>query len=89
MASWHTGTHKQYSLYLTKWQSYCENEGLSMFDPGMMHAVEFLGSLYESGLSYSAINTARSALSSILPTENGITFGDHPLICRTMKGVLS
>lgn len=46
MASWCTGTRKQYSLYLTKWQSYCENEGLSMFDPGMMHAVEILGSLY-------------------------------------------
>ncbi len=43
--------------------------------------------LYESGLSYSAINTARSSLSSILPTENGITFGDHPLVCRTMKGI--
>ena len=31
--------------------------------------------------------TARSALSSILPRENGITFGDHPLDCRTMNGI--
>ncbi|XP_028392200.1 uncharacterized protein LOC114531256 [Dendronephthya gigantea] len=87
MASWRTGTAKQYSIYLTKWKTYCDNEGVDMFCPGVMHAVEFLGSLYASGLSYSAINTARSALSTILPMENGVTFGDHPLVSRTMKGI--
>ena len=37
--------------------------------------------------SYSALNTARSALSSILPTKDGMTVGKQPLIQRLMKGI--
>ena len=43
-------------------------------------------SLFNDSLGYSAINTARSALSSII-TEGNTPIGEHPLICRLMKGV--
>lgn len=43
--------------------------------------------LYHNGLSYSAINTARSALSAIGLIQDGITVGSHPLVIRFMKGV--
>ena len=33
------------------------------------------------------LNTARSALSTILPLFNGVKFGEHPLVCRFLKGV--
>ncbi len=49
--------------------------------------MEFLVSLYKSGLKYSAINTARSALSTIIALDGGMKFGEHPLVCRYMKGV--
>lgn len=51
------------------------------------NGVEFLVSLYKAGLGYSAVNTARSALSSFLILENNEKFGDHPLVVRCMKGI--
>ena len=46
-----------------------------------------LKSLQDMGLSYSAINTARSALSTIISVPDCHTFGSHPLVTRFMKGV--
>ena len=47
--------------------------------------MEFLITLHSRGLSYS-INTARSALSSILTLNNCDNFGTYPLVTRFMKG---
>ncbi|ODM91877.1 Enzymatic polyprotein [Orchesella cincta] len=41
----------------------------------------------KQGLSYSAINTARSALSMLLPKYDNVSFGEHYLTSRIMKGV--
>ncbi len=50
--------------------------------------MSFLSELFNSGLSYSYINTARSALSSILCCNNtSIPFGQLPIVKRFMKGV--
>ena len=53
----------------------------------MENGIDFLATLFTSGLGYSAINTARSALSSVLILLNNITFGTHPLVARFLKGV--
>jgi hypothetical protein len=45
----------------------------------------FLTSLYENSLSYSAINSARSALSVFGIVHDGVTFGSHPIVIRFMK----
>ena len=87
LASWRTGTIKQYRTYLNKWQQYCQEKNLDVFNPGVDNAIEFLSSLFQSGLGYSAINTARSALSTILILDNGMKFGEHPLVCRFIKGI--
>ncbi len=87
MASWRQGTSKQYKTYLDRWQAYCNEHHLDVFKPRLNNSIEFLVSLYNSGLGYSAINTARSALSTILTFENGIKFGEHPLVRRYMKGI--
>ena len=44
-------------------------------------------SLYKEGLGYSAINTARTMLSNILPVKEGIQFGKHPIVTRMLKGI--
>lgn len=50
--------------------------------------LEFLTHLYDSGLGYSALNTARSALSQIITTKRGhMTVGNHPWVVRFMRGV--
>jgi integrase len=51
--------------------------------------LEFLAELFEQGQSYSSINTARSALSTIILCDNRITFGTHPQVIRLMKGVFN
>ena len=33
------------------------------------------------------VNTARSALSSVFPEEDGTLFGKHPLIVRLLRGI--
>ena len=43
--------------------------------------------LYKEGLSYTAVNTARSALSSLLSLPDGSTIGKHPLVSRLLKGI--
>ena len=49
--------------------------------------VKLVAGLYDKNLSYSMLNTARSALSSILHMDNCRNFGSHPLTVRFMKGV--
>lgn len=36
--------------------------------------------------SYSSLNTARSALSTVILLPNGNTFGNNPLVTRLMRG---
>lgn len=50
-------------------------------------SLELLTSLYRQGLGYSAINTARSALSSVITLGDKTTFGEHPLVTRFLKGI--
>ena len=47
----------------------------------------FLTMLYKKGLSNTAVNTARSALSSLLSLPDGSTIGKHPLVSRLLKGI--
>ena len=42
----------------------------------------------EEGLSWQYISGARSALSSTLPPMEGFKIGEHPTVCRLVKGAL-
>ena len=50
-------------------------------------ALDFLVELFESGIGYSGINNARSALSSVLKPVDGMTFGAQESVKRFLKGV--
>lgn len=47
----------------------------------------FLTKLFNDGLSYSSINSARSALSALIDFDKRKSIGTHPLISRFLKGV--
>ncbi len=49
--------------------------------------MEFLSSLYLKGLSYSALNTARSAVSTFSFASEYENIGSNPLVSRLLKGV--
>ena len=51
--------------------------------------LEFFNSLFDAGLKYSAINTARSALSMFLGITAHDHVGKHQLVIRFMKGIVS
>jgi hypothetical protein len=51
------------------------------------NVIEFLSSLFEKGLGYSSINTARSALSALGLKFDSILVGQHPLIISYLRGV--
>ena len=87
LKSWRKGTSKQYQSYYKKWLDFCDREQISTVHPSLAQVIEFLLTLFNNGLSYSSLNTARSALSSILPSIDGIPVGQHPLIIRFLKGV--
>lgn len=51
--------------------------------------LEFLSVLFDRGLSYSALNLARSALSSFVSLTDSLSVGAHPLVSRFMRGVFN
>ena len=86
MQSWRTSTRVQYRSYIKKWTAYCCKWKIDPVSPPMASGVNFLAELYNQGLSYSALNTARSALSSIISLQGNFSFGNHPLVSRFLKG---
>ena len=60
---------------------------MDQVSPPLSTAVNFLAELAKRGLSYSAVCTARSALSSYLCKYEGTVFGSQDLVKRLMKGI--
>ena len=87
MASWRSGTQKQYNMYIQKWFCYCGKREISGFQVSLSEVLDFLADLFEKGLKYSAINSARSALSAIGLIIDGFVVGAPPLVIRFLKGV--
>ena len=88
LSSWRDGTKSQYQSVAKRWFEFCEKNECDAISPTLPLALGFLSELFNSGLSYSYINTARSALSSILCCNNtSIPFGQLPIVKRFMKGV--
>lgn len=82
LQAWKTGTQKQYKSYLQRWELYCREQKINPVSASVIDGINFFGDLYQKKLSYSAINSACSALSTVIfPTEGG-TFGNHPLVAR-------
>jgi hypothetical protein len=85
--AWRPGTQKQYKYYLQKWEQHCCERSINPISPNIRTAIDFLHEFYKEGLSYSTLNTVRSALSSIVQPIDHFTFGNHPLVTRYMQGV--
>jgi hypothetical protein len=85
LASWRRSTQKQYATYISKWILLCDKRKINSVCPTLNQVLEFLNSLFESGLSYSAINSARSALSAYGINFNHVPVGSNAIIIRFMK----
>ena len=87
MSSWKPGTQKQYTVYLHKWSHFCAERQVNSLSPTVTDILHFLHTLYQQDLSYSTLNTARSALSTLLMQHSSLT--THPFIIHYMKGVFN
>ena len=88
LASWRNSTSKQYNSYLLGWKAFCDQKQIIPSENARVReGLAFLTHLHNQNLGYSAINTARSALSSILTLQDHRTFGEHPLVTRFLKGI--
>ena len=87
LQSWSTGIQKQYAQYIKKWHDFCSKWKVNPYNPPLNTVLDFLVSLHEQGLSYTTINTARSALSAIILSTDNVNIGIHPFVSRFMKGI--
>ena len=66
---------------------FCSEKQVDKLNPSLKEILQFLTELQQEGLSYSAINTAKSMLSAILQIIHAKDIGNEVLIKRFMKGV--
>ena len=86
-SSWAEGTRAGYDSQLKKWVTFCASMGIS--EPRFTDGLAFLVHMHDNlKASYSLVATARSALSAVLPLQNGTTFGDDPVVSKTIRGML-
>lgn len=87
LSSWRGSTKKQYAVYIKRWTQFCTERNYSVFQADVSAVLAFLTLIYEQTHSYSAVNTARCALSAFLILDSGQTIGTHPLVARFLRGV--
>ena len=51
MASWRTGTKKQYATYVKKWMAFCRVREINYYTPPLSDALQFLSGLFVKGLA--------------------------------------
>ena len=86
-------SNKYGKVYINKWLQFCSERKNDPLHPTVTAVLSFLHSLFKSGLSYSALNTARSAVSYVDMSDNDTPshapVGKHFLVCRYLKGVFN
>lgn len=82
-------TWKQYDCILRKYINFCKINFVNHnpWKPNIKIVLEFLYFLYNNGLGYVSLNSARSALSTVLGRIDEFPLGSHPIITRFMKGI--
>lgn len=86
VCAWRPETEKTYNVFLKRWSLFCEKHKLDKFSCDWYFAWDFLVELFHQGYAYSSINTARSALSNILCSEN-TKFGENEVTVKILKAV--
>ena len=89
MQSWRKSTCQQYGSYLQKWLLFSNQEENDPFNPSTPLVLKYLSKLYEEGKSYSSINTAKSAISSVCGLLKNRDIGNEVLVKHFMRGIFT
>ena len=87
MASWRDSSKKQYLASIRQWGRFCVIRKIHLCRASVLDGLNFLQYLFKLSVSYSSINTARLALSFILPRNDCGSFGQHFLVKKFFRGV--
>ena len=87
IASWRDSSKKQYLASIRQWGRFCVIRKIHPCSASVLDGLNFLQYLFNLSVSYSSINTARSALSFILPRNDCGSFGQHFLVKKFVRGV--
>ncbi|XP_023316550.1 uncharacterized protein LOC106658044 [Trichogramma pretiosum] len=82
IASIESSTIVNYEVYLRKWWSFCNTHNVDCFHPSVQDVISFLHAEFDRGLSSSALNVARSAISLIVDYD----FAGDFRLKRFLKG---
>ena len=88
-ASWRMGTEKRYNSHVERFVKFCRERYTDPIQATTEMGIEFLTEYFKTGVGYSSVNSARSALSSIIKPVCNVPFGKSPLVCRFLKGVFN
>ena len=66
---------------------FCDREKIDKFNPDINCVLKFLSHLFSCGIGYSGINTAKSAISSLVGVISNRDIGTHVLIKRFIRGI--
>ena len=80
-------TRRLYLVYIKRWITFSIEKDFDARKPTIKWLLLFLASLVRKGISYSAVNVARSAISFFAPIFEGYKLGAHPDVCRFLAGV--
>ena len=87
--SWRPSTRRQYQAVWKKWSKFCQNESMDPTSICVESMLGYLQYLFDKGFAWRSIGVHRSALSSIQEAHKPVPVGQHPLVCRFVRGVLS
>ena len=89
LASWRQKSAKSHDSLFNKWVCWCNKRNADPVSGPISDVVNFLADLFKQGYEYRSLNAYRSAISSVHTEVEGYSVGQHPLICRVLKGVFN
>ena len=79
-ASWRVSTQSAYNTPVRRWLDFSNRPQVNPHLPTLIQVLDFLHTLYELGLSYSAIGTHQSAIRAIVEIPEVPQLGKHWLV---------
>ena len=89
VASLRESARKKHNPYQQKWHMYCQENKINPVTHNITNILDLVSNLYELGLSYTAINSAKSTLSHIILIPSYTKLSDHPLMSQCWKGLFN
>ena len=88
-ASWRVGTGKRYNSHVERFVKFCRERYTDHIQGTTEMVIELLTEYFKTGIGYGSVNSARSALPSIIKPVCNLPSGKSPLLCRLLKGVFN